>query len=165
MVEIRVDAILFDLTTNAPVVVLKDLEGKRILPIWIGPFEASAIEMELEDIKAPRPMTHDLLKNVLDNVGAKVVKIVVNDLQDNTFIATIHISLNGKTIEVDSRPSDAIAIALRMKARIFAVDWILKEACSLEEEGGSGSGNPEDDKTKFRKFLENIKPDDFKYKH
>src|SRR3990167_3866951 len=107
MVEMRVDAILFDLTTNAPVVVLKDLEGKRILPIWIGPFEASAIEMELEDIKAPRPMTHDLLKNVLDNVGAKVVKIVVNDLHDNTFIATIHISLNGKTIEVDSRPSDA----------------------------------------------------------
>lgn len=164
MVEIRVDAILFDLTTNAPVVVLKDLEGKRILPIWIGPFEASAIEMELEDIKAPRPMTHDLIKNVLDNVGAQVSKIVVNDLQENTFIATIHLSLNGKTVEIDSRPSDAIALALRTKAHIFAVDWILKEACALEEEGG-GSGNPDDEKSRFKKFLENIKPDDFKYKH
>lgn len=163
MVEMRVDAILFDLTTNAPVVVLKDLEGKRILPIWIGPFEASAIEMELEDIKAPRPMTHDLIKNVLDNVGAQVAKIVVNDLQENTFIATIHLSLNGKTVEIDSRPSDAIALALRTKARIFAVDWILKEACSLEEEGSGGSSD--DEKSKFKKFLENIKPDDFKYKH
>ncbi len=162
MVEMRVDAILFDLTTNAPVVVLKDLEGKRILPIWIGPFEASAIEMEIEDIKAPRPMTHDLIKNVLDNVGAQVAKIVVNDLQENTYIATIHLSLNGKTVEIDSRPSDAIALALRTKARIFAVDWILKEACSLEEEGG---GSSDDEKSKFKKFLENIKPDDFKYKH
>ena len=163
MVEMRVDAILFDLTTNAPVVVLKDLEGKRILPIWIGPFEASAIEMELEDIKAPRPMTHDLLKNMLDNVGAKLTKIVVNDLQDNTFIATLHVSVNGKSVEIDSRPSDAIALALRTKAHIFAVDWILKEACSMEEE--AGSGNPEDEKSRFKKFLENIKPDDFKYKH
>lgn len=163
MVEMRVDAILFDLTTNAPVVVLKDLEGKRILPIWIGPFEASAIEMELEDIKAPRPMTHDLLKNMLDNLGAQLTKIVVNDLQDNTFIATLHVSVNGKTIEIDSRPSDAIALALRTKAHIFAVDWILKESCSLEEEGGGGTSD--DDKTKFKKFLENIKPDDFKYKH
>lgn len=155
----KVEAILFDLTTNAPVVVLKDLEGKRILPIWIGPFEANAIEMELEQVKPPRPMTHDLLKNMLDNLGAQVTKVVVCDLQNNTFIATISLDLKGKSIEIDARPSDAIALALRTQTPIFAVEWILKEASLLEEEGA------DEEKLKFKKFLENLKPDDFKYRH
>lgn len=160
MVEMVVQAILFDLTTNAPVVLLKDKEGKRILPIWIGHFEASAIEMELEGIKPPRPLTHDLIKNILDDLGAQVVKISVADLQKNTFIATITISMDGRIAEIDSRPSDAIALALRTKAPIFAVEWILKEASMLDDESAT-----DEEKAKFKKFLENLKPDDFKYKH
>src|SRR3990167_8535413 len=94
-VEVSVEAILFDLTTNAPVVLLKDKEGKRILPIWIGAFEAQSIEMELQSIKPPRPLTHDLLKSFLDQLGGKVEKIVVADLQKSTFLATIFVSVNG----------------------------------------------------------------------
>lgn len=152
----KVEAILFDLTNNAPVVVLKDLEGKRILPIWIGPFEANAIEMELQQVRPPRPMTHDLLKNMLDNLGVQIIKVAICDLHNNTFMATISIEFKGKPIEIDARPSDAIALALRTKTPIFAVEWILKEASLLEED---------DEKIKFKKFLENLKPDDFKYKH
>ena len=159
MVEIKVKAVLFDVSSNAPVVILTDVEGKRILPIWIGHYEANAIEMELEGIKAPRPMTHDLFKNIIDNIGGKVKKVSVCDLHSNTFYAVITISVNKKTIEIDARPSDAIAIALRAKAPIYAVDWLLKEVSLFEKEA------TEDEKERFRKFLDNIKPDDFKYKH
>lgn len=160
MIEVRVEAILFDLTSNTPVVLLKDKEGKKFLPIWIGPFEANAIEMELEGVKTPRPLTHDLLKNILEKLNAEVVKISILDLQENTFYASITININGKSLEIDSRPSDAIALALRTKSPIFAEEWILKDISLL--------GNAEtldEEKEQFRKFLENLKPDDFKYRH
>lgn len=160
MVEIRVEAILFDLTSNTPVALLKDKEGKKFLPIWIGPFEANAIEMELEGIKTPRPLTHDLLKNILEELNAEVIKVSILDLQENTFYASITININGKTLEIDSRPSDAIALALRTKSPIFAEEWILKDISILGD-----AETPDEEKEQFRKFLENLKPDDFKYRH
>lgn len=166
MVQVKVEAILFDLTTNMPVVVLKDMEGKRVLPIWIGSSEAQAIEMELERIKPPRPMTHDLLRNIVEALRAKVEKVCVIDLQDNTFIATVVLVLDGGHYEVDSRPSDAIALALRADAPIYANEALLKDSSILE--GGESKTEDEQEKhekERFRKFLENIKPDDFKYRH
>lgn len=161
MVEVKVESILFDLTTNAPVVVLKDLEGNRVLPIWIGPFEASAIEMEIENVKHPRPLTHDLMRNMLDSLNAEVTKVGVVDLQDNTFIAAITLQMNGQEFDVDARPSDAIALALRVHCPIFAKEDLLKDSSLLETSGDQ----PDEEKERFRQFLEGLKPDDFKYRH
>lgn len=161
IVEMFVEAIYYDLTTNTPVIVLRDEGRKKILPIWIGNFEANAIELALENKATPRPLTHDLLTSILEILGAKVDKITVVDMQNDTFIASISlINKNGNLIEVDARPSDAIAIALRNNAKIYAADNILKDASSFEEEGDK---DPE--KKAFKDFLDNIKPDDFKYKH
>jgi bifunctional DNase/RNase len=156
MVEVKIEAILFDMSSNSPVVLLKDKEGKKFLPIWIGPFEANAIQMELEGEKPIRPLTHDLLKNILEELNAEVVKISICDLQDNIYYASITLKVNGRIVEIDSRPSDAIALAVRTKSPIFAEDWILKE---IKEEA------PEDERESFRKFLEGLSPEDFKYKH
>lgn len=163
MVEVKVEAILFDLTTNMPVVVLKDGEGKRVLPIWIGSNEAQAIEMELEKIQPPRPLTHDLLRNALAILEAKVEKVCITELRESTFIAIIYIAQNGKPCELDARPSDAIALALRAQSPIYASENLLKEASLLE--GGEGKPGKDSEKEQFREFLEGIKPDDFKYRH
>lgn len=161
IVEMFVEAIYYDLTTNTPVIVLKDEDRKRILPIWIGNFEANAIELALENKVTPRPLTHDLLTSIIEILGAKVAKITVVDLQNDTFIASITlINKDGSSLEVDARPSDAIAIALRNNAKIYANENILKYASSFEEEADK---DPE--KKAFKEFLDNIKPDDFKYKH
>lgn len=159
MVEIKVQAVLFDVSSNTPVVILTDTLGKKILPIWIGHFEANAIEIEMQGIKTPRPLTHDLFKSIFEKLGVQIKKVIVRDLQNSTFYATIVLAMNRKTIEIDARPSDAIAIALKCKVPIYATEWILKEASFLE------SQDKEPDEEKFRKFLESIKPDDFKYKH
>jgi bifunctional DNase/RNase len=144
--EMKVAGITVDPFTNTPIVILKDLEEKDVLPIWIGLLEASSIATALENIQTPRPMTHDLLKNVLDSLGVKVIKIEVNDLRDNTYFALIHMEVDGKRLVIDSRPSDAIALALRVNAAIFVEESVIKKSAKED-------------------VLESLSPDDFgKYK-
>jgi len=140
-----------------PIVILKDLEEERALPIWVGIFEANAIAMEMENVPTPRPMTHDLIKNILEETEATVLRIVVNDLKDNTFYAEIYLSLNGTEVAIDSRPSDAIALALRVDAPIFVAKKVLDEARSID------LTDPElvDDKAKWKEWLEDLRPEDF----
>ena len=159
-VEMKVRGLALDPVSNMPIIILRDEEEKRSLPIWVGIFEANAIALELEKISTPRPMTHDLIKNILESVDAKVEKIVVNDLRDNTFFALIHLRLGEEEITVDSRPSDAIALALRVGAPIFVEEDVVRRAKSVEV-----APKESDDQEKLKEWLENLKPEDFgKYK-
>lgn len=157
MLEMQVKGLTLDPLTNMPIVILKDLEGERALPIWVGIFEANAIALEMESVPTPRPMTHDLIKNILEGIQATVSRIVVNDLKDNTFYAVIFLSLNGNEVPIDSRPSDAIALALRVSAPIYVAKKVLDEARSID------LSDPElqDDKEKWKEWLENLRPEDF----
>ena len=119
ILEVTVKGLAFDPITNVPIVLLKDVNGNRMLPIWIGVFEANAIALEMEDVTTPRPMTHDLFKNFFDIVESRMVRVVVDNLRDNTFFATIYFDFRGKEVTLDSRPSDAIALALRSKISMF----------------------------------------------
>ncbi len=161
--EMKVAGITVDPFTNTPIVLLKDLEEKDVLPIWIGLLEASSIATALENIKTPRPMTHDLLKNILDNLGVKVLKIEVNDLKDNTYFALIHFDINKKRLVMDSRPSDAIAIALRTAAPIFVEEAVIKKSAKVDL---TAKGDKVvTDTTEWEDILENLSSDDFgKYK-
>src|SRR5690349_24244831 len=115
-IEMTIKGLMVDPITNTPIVILRDKDGQRVLPIWVGIFEANAIALQIENISTPRPMTHDLLRNVIQDLKATVQKIVVCDLQDNTFYALIYLARNGDTLAIDARPSDAIALALRTRA-------------------------------------------------
>jgi bifunctional DNase/RNase len=160
-VEMKVRGLALDPVSNMPIIILRDEEEKRSLPIWVGIFEANAIALELEKISTPRPMTHDLMKNLVESVEAKVEKIVVNDLRDNTFFALIHLRLGEEEITVDSRPSDAIALALRVGAPIFVDEDVVRRAKSVEV----GPVKETDDQEKLKEWLEHLKPEDFgKYK-
>jgi len=142
-----------------PIIILKDVEEKRALPIWVGIFEANAIALELEKIATPRPMTHDLIKNILDGLGATVQQIVVNDLKDNTFFAVIEVNYNGNMVSIDSRPSDAIALALRVNAPIFVTEKVVSKAKSMD------IAEEKEETDRWKEWLENLKPEDFgKYK-
>ena len=127
-IEMTIKGLMIDPITNMPIVILKDKEGNRILPIWVGIFEANAIALQIENISTPRPMTHDLLKNVLGDLEANVQKIVVCELKDNTFYAMIYLDREGKLIGVDARPSDAIALALRTKSPIYVEESVVEGA-------------------------------------
>lgn len=162
--EMKVAGITVDPFTNTPIVLLKDADEKDVLPIWIGLLEASSIATALENIETPRPMTHDLIKNILDSLRVKVLKIEVNDLKDNTYYALIHVDVNKKRLVIDSRPSDAIAIALRTNAPIFVEESVIQRSAKVdlatqkEDKVVSESGDWED-------ILENLSQDDFgKYK-
>lgn len=124
MEEMRVSGIAVD-NNNMPIIVLRNHDGKKILPIWVGIFEAQAILFALEGITPPRPLTHDLLKSVIEGIGAGIDKIIINALQDNTYFAKVYIRFNGTSIDVDSRPSDAIALALRTASPIFVTDPVI----------------------------------------
>jgi bifunctional DNase/RNase len=135
------------------------MEGQRILPIWVGFFEANAIALQMENVATPRPMTHDLLKNVISGLNATVKKILVNNLSDNTFYALIYLEMNGETLAIDSRPSDAIALALRMKSPIFVEEEVIQKAKSIE-----GTRDLSDSES-LQKWLENLRPEELgKYK-
>jgi bifunctional DNase/RNase len=127
-VEMKIRGLMMDPVTNMPIVVLKDVQGQAILPIWVGVYEANAIALEIEKVETPRPMTHDLLKNVFLGLDVRVQKIVVNDLKDDTFYAIIWVEREGQMMTIDSRPSDALALALRMDCPIFVDDSVLKNA-------------------------------------
>jgi uncharacterized protein len=154
-VEMKVKFLTFDSTSNGFVVLLMDLSNKTGLPIWIGPFEANAIAMKLKKIGSQRPMTHDLIHSILNNLESRVIKIVVNDLKENTYYALIYLNRKGDEIVIDSRPSDAIAIALAVDAPIFVSDQVIEKAktIDMEKEGDQ-----------LKEWLENLNPDDFKYK-
>lgn len=156
MKQMEVHGVNLDVMTNQPVVILKDSEAKRFLPIWIGQFEATSILMELQGVKPTRPLTHDLLSSICDSLHVKVKKVVINDIQDGTFFARIF--LKNKTIELDldARPSDAIALAVRTKAPIFAVDSVVDKASIISEEG------EEEEVERFKEFIDKVNPDDFK---
>jgi len=155
--EMKVGGLTVDPYTNTPIVLLKDLEDKDVVPIWIGFFEASAIATQLEKVKLSRPMTHDLIKNILDTMGAKVIRVEVTDLRDNTFYALIHIELNGTHYTIDSRPSDAIALALRTGSPIFVNEEVIEKSRKTEAQKTEGE-------EKWDELLEKLDTEDFEYK-
>ncbi|HEX9723104.1 MAG TPA: bifunctional nuclease family protein [Vicinamibacteria bacterium] len=158
-IEMTIKGLMIDPITNMPIVILKDKEGNRILPIWVGIFEANAIALQIENISTPRPMTHDLLKNVLGDLQANVQKIVVCELKDNTFYAMIYLDREGKLFAVDSRPSDAIALALRTKSPIYVEESVVESAKGMD------LTKETTDSEKLQKWLEGLNPEDLgKYK-
>jgi bifunctional DNase/RNase len=158
MQEMVIYGVSFDLVGKQPIVLLKTADGNRYLPIWIGQPEAAAILMRLQGASTPRPMTHDLVTELLEQLDAQVVRITVTELRDNTFYASITVQQNGSEIEIDSRPSDAIALAVRAEAPIFAADRVIEES-SIEFEGEEV--NEEEIVSDFKQFLENVSPDEF----
>src|SRR5258708_21336047 len=131
-IEMSIKVLRGEPITNMPIVILRDKEGQKVLPIWVGIFEANAIALQIENVATPRPMTHDLLRNVIEDLQASVQKIVVCDLQENTFYALIYLSMNGATVAIDARPSDAIALALRTRAPIFVEETVIDTAKTVD---------------------------------
>jgi len=159
-IEMNIKGLMIDPITNMPIIILRDQEGQRILPIWVGVFEANAIALQIENVQTPRPMTHDLLKNIIDDLSAQVERIVVTELKENTFYALIHLRRNGHSIEVDARPSDAIALALRTRSPIFVEEAVIQNARSVENSRESSM-----DVTRLQKWLENLSDEELgKYK-
>ena len=158
-IEMNIKGLMVDPVTNMPIVILRDKDGQKVLPIWVGIFEANAIALQIENISTPRPMTHDLLRNVIQDLKASVEKVVVCDLQDNTFYALIYLGLHGDTLAIDARPSDAIALALRTHAPIFVEDSVIDNAKTVD------FSTDKADADRLQKWLENLDPDDLgKYK-
>ena len=153
--EVKIRGLMMDPVTNMPVVVLKEAQGTGILPIWVGVYEANAIALEIEKVQTPRPMTHDLLKNVLTGLNVHVQKVVVSDLKDDTFYALIWMERDGQTMSMDSRPSDALALALRLDCPIFVEDQVLKNSKMAGGIVTEKSSNEE-----FRKWLEGLNDED-----
>jgi bifunctional DNase/RNase len=158
-IEMTIKGLMIDPVTSTPIVVLRDLEGQRVLPIWVGVFEANAIALQIENVTPQRPMTHDLLNNVIHDLKADIKKVVVSDLKDNTFYALIHLSIAGEIMVIDARPSDAIALALRARAPIFVEEHVIDHA--RQSEPATQNGEAE----RLQKWLENLDPDEMgKYK-
>jgi bifunctional DNase/RNase len=155
MIEMQLGGLGFDPRNLSPLVLLRDQEEINFLPIWIGIFEAAAIAMELQHVKPPRPMTHDLLQNAIEKLGGTIQKVIVNDVKEGTFFATIEIN-NGETkISLDARPSDAIALAVRAHAPIFVSEVVMMQAKLVNAE------KDEEETKKFKDFIDNLKPEDF----
>ena len=158
-VEMTIRGLLLDPVTNTPIVILKDVAGEAVLPIWVGVYEANAIALEMEKVNTPRPMTHDLIKNVLTGLDALVHRVVVTELKDDTFYAVIWLEREGKVISVDSRPSDALALALRVDCPIFVDEVVLKNSKL------AASANERLSSDELRKYLEGLNDEDMgKYK-
>jgi bifunctional DNase/RNase len=153
-IEMKIRGLMMDPVTNMPIVVLKDVGGDGVLPIWVGIYEANAIALEIEKVTTPRPMTHDLIKNLLTGLDTRIHKVVVSELRDDTFFAVIWMERDGRVISVDSRPSDALALALRVDCPIFVEDDVLKSsklASAISDKTSS---------EEMRKWLENLNDDD-----
>jgi uncharacterized protein len=156
--EMDIYGVSFDLVGKQPIVLLKTKDGNRYLPIWIGQPEAAAILMKLQGASTPRPMTHDLVTEILSELDARITRITVTELRENTFYAQVTVQLDGAEVEVDSRPSDAIALAIRAEAPIFAADQVIEES-AIEFEGDEV--NEEEIVSEFKRFLEDVSPDQF----
>jgi bifunctional DNase/RNase len=160
-----ISSLNMDPVANSPVIILKEIGGEQTLPIWIGLLEATAIASEIEGVRFARPMTHDILKNIMDKTDIKVNKIEICDLRDNTYFARIHLTSGGNAVSIDSRPSDAIAIALRAQAPIFVSDEVLRKSKQIEETRESVPRDKSKQGKRWQDILEKLKPDDFgKYK-
>jgi uncharacterized protein len=155
MRRMKVDKLGIDLLTHDPVVILKDTDGKRFLPILIGPFEATAIALALEGTPVPRPLSHDLMKSIIETMKGKVTRIIIHDIHENTFYAKVVIETGAGTLEVDARPSDSIALALRTNSPIFVSERIILEETQVDKTV------EEQDTKKFKKYIDNLKPSDF----
>ena len=161
MHEMLIYGVSFDLVGKQPIVLLKTADGNKFLPIWIGHPEAAAILMRLQSQAPPRPMTHDLLSDMLEQLGAQISRITVTELRENTFFAQITVTQDGQEIEIDSRPSDAIALAIRAEAPIYAADRVIEES-AIEFEGEEVTEEQlEEEVAKFKNFLEQVTPDEF----
>ena len=159
LIEMTIKRLMVDPVTNMPIVILKDRAGERVLPIWVGIFEANAIALQIENIATPRPMTHDLLRNVINDLDGKVDQVVVSDLKDNTFFAIIYLTVKGERVVIDSRPSDAIALALRTRAPILVEETVIDNAKSVDFTSDRA------DSERLQQWLESLDPDDMgKYK-
>ena len=157
LMEVKVMGIVVDPKASNPVVVLVDLSGQKALPIWIGVFEAEAISRGLEDVVTLRPMTHDLMKQILDTFQASLTRVVISDIKGNTFYANLHLNIDGREMIVDSRPSDAIALAVRVKAPIFIAESVIEVTKQL----GLLASNILEEQDELKSIIENMKPEDF----
>jgi bifunctional DNase/RNase len=158
-IEMTIKGLMVDPITNMPIIILRDKDGQRVLPIWVGVFEANAIALQIENVTTPRPMTHDLLKNVIQDLRGRIEKIVVSDLKENTFYALIYLAVGGEVMAVDARPSDAIALALRARAPIFVEEKVIDNAKTADLVPEKGETE------RLQKWLESLDPDDMgKYK-
>ncbi len=158
-IEMVIKGLMVDPVTNMPIIILRDKDGEKVLPIWVGIFEANAIALQIENITTPRPMTHDLLKNVIHDLHGDIQKIVVSDLKENTFYALIYMKVNGESMAVDARPSDAIALALRARAPIFVEDHVIDNAKSVD------FAPEKNDSERLQRWLESLDPEELgKYK-
>jgi len=157
MIEMELSGLGFDPRNMSPIVLLRDKEERNFLPIWIGMFEAAAIAMELQDFTPPRPMTHDLLTSIIETLGAKVEKVVINEIKEDTFFAILEVKPKGDkgTIKIDCRPSDAIAVAVRTSVPIYVAENVMMKAKMVNQE------KDKEETEKFKEFIDNIKPEDF----
>lgn len=158
LIEMQIKGLMMDPVTGVPIVILRNADNQRVLPIWVGPVEANAIALQIENVTPPRPMTHDLLKNLLTEFDARVQRVVISALRGNTFYAYLDIDRQGTRILVDARPSDALAVALRSRAPVFVDDAVLDQASTVEV------SNEEADRERLQRWLESLDPDDMGYK-
>jgi uncharacterized protein len=158
-IEMTIKGLMVDPITNMPIIILRDADGQRVLPIWVGIFEANAIALQMENISTPRPMTHDLLRNVIEDLAGRITKIVVSDLRDNTFYALIYVDTGTDSVAIDARPSDAIALALRAQAPIFVEESVIDNAKGVD------FSTDKTDSERLQKWLESLDPEELgKYK-
>jgi bifunctional DNase/RNase len=159
LIEMTIKGLMVDPITNMPIVILKDKDGDRVLPIWVGIFEANAIALQIENIATPRPMTHDLLRNIISDLDGSVDRVVVSDLKENTFYAIVHLTVRGERVAVDARPSDAIALALRTRAPILVEETVIENAKTVD------FASERADNDRLQKWLESLDPEELgKYK-
>jgi bifunctional DNase/RNase len=158
LIEMQIKGLMLDPVTNVPIVILRDMDGKRVLPIWVGPAEASAIALQIENVAPPRPMTHDLLRDVIGALGVSVSRVIISDLKGSTFFAYLELRQGAEVILVDARPSDAVALAARTRAPVFVDALVLEQAKSGEV------ATDQADQDRLQRWLESLDPDEMGYK-
>jgi bifunctional DNase/RNase len=158
LIEMSIRGLTIDPATNMPIVILRDVDNQRALPIWVGPVEANAIALQVENVSLPRPMTHDLIRNLLQDLGATLQRVLITDLQDGTFFAYLEILREGEVLLVDARPSDALALSLRTSAPVFVESSVLERAKSTDV------SSDQTDRDRLQQWLESLDPDDLGYK-
>jgi hypothetical protein len=158
LIEMAIKGLMIDPVTNVPIVLLRDADNQRVLPIWVGPVEANAIALQIENVAPPRPLTHDLLRNVLSELGVTLRRVVITDLKENTFYAYLDLRRGDETLLVDARPSDAIALAIRTKSPVFVDAAVLERARSVD------ASTDQEDRDRLQRWLESLDPDDLGYK-
>ncbi len=158
LIEMSIKGLMVDPVTNMPIVLLRDEGNQRVLPIWVGPVEANAIALQMENVSPPRPMTHDLVRSLLEELGATLRRVVISDLRESTFFAYLELDRAGETLLVDARPSDALALSLRLKAPVFVNPKVLDQARSVD------TNTEQADQERLQRWLESLDPDDLGYK-